>query len=80
MLIQDKAEYFKDTIRPQSYEFRKKKNRRPADQIDKEYLKLATALTFPKLEIMRDYGLGAFGYGDIKNKEIIIKNSESNIL
>ena len=35
--MQEKAEYFKDSIRPENEEFKKKKVRRPADQIDKEY-------------------------------------------
>lgn len=51
------------------------------NKFDKEYLKLATALTFLKLEIMRDYGLGSYGYGNLNNeREIIVKNEITNLL
>ena len=51
-----------------------------SNKYDKEYLKLATALTFLKLEIMRDYGLGIYGFGTLNNdREIIVKN-EAGIL
>ena len=50
------------------------------NKYDKEFLKIATALTFLKLEIMRDYGLGEFGYGVLKNKEIIVKNEVGMLL
>ncbi len=51
-----------------------------SNKYDKDYLKLATALTFLKLEIMRDYGLGIYGFGILNNdKEIIVKN-EAGIL
>nr|WP_298993709.1 DUF4838 domain-containing protein [uncultured Polaribacter sp.] len=51
-----------------------------SNKYDNEFLKLATALTFLKLEIMRDYGLGKFGYGVLKNDEIIIKNEVGILL
>lgn len=48
---------------------------------DKAFLKIATALTFLKLEIMRSSGIGEFGYADInKSKEIIIKPEVSVLL
>ena len=51
------------------------------NKFDKEYLKLATALTFLKLEIMRDYGLGIYGYGTLnKDREIIVKNEITPLL
>ncbi|MFY9242665.1 MAG: DUF4838 domain-containing protein [Polaribacter sp.] len=51
------------------------------NKFDKEYLKLATALTFLKLEIMRDYGLGEYGFGYLnKNQEIIINNEVGPLL
>ncbi len=52
-----------------------------ANKFDKEYLKLATALTFLKLEIMRDYGFGVYGYGKLNSdKEIIVKNEAAQLL
>ncbi|APZ46805.1 hypothetical protein BW723_11145 [Polaribacter reichenbachii] len=52
-----------------------------SNKYDKEYLKLATALTFLKLEIMRDYGLGIYGFGTLNNKrEIIVKNDAGILL
>ena len=51
------------------------------NKYDQDFLKIATALTFLKLEIMRDYGLGEFGFATInKNKEIIIKKEASVLL
>lgn len=51
------------------------------NKFDKEYLKLATALTFLKLEIMRDYGLGSYGFGTLnKEREIIVKNEAALLL
>jgi hypothetical protein len=51
------------------------------NKFDKEYLKLATALTFLKLEIMRDYGLGIYGYGTLNtDKQIIVKNEITTLL
>ena len=51
------------------------------NKYDKEYLKIATALTFLKLEIMRDYGFGAYGYASLNNKnEIIVKNEVGKLL
>jgi hypothetical protein len=35
--MKERAEGFKDTIRPEHAEFRKKKNRRTSDEIHKEY-------------------------------------------
>lgn len=53
----------------------------PYNKFDKEYLKLATALTFLKLEIMRDYGLGIYGFGTLnKEREIIVKNEITMLL
>ncbi len=52
-----------------------------SNKFDKNYLKIATALTFLKLEIMRDYGFGIYGFGDLnENREIIIKNQAANLL
>lgn len=51
------------------------------NKFDKEFLKLATALTFLKLEIMRDYGLGIYGYGTLNNeRQIIVKNEITTLL
>ncbi|MHB0755862.1 DUF4838 domain-containing protein [Polaribacter sp. M15] len=51
------------------------------NKFDQEYLKLATALTFLKLEIMRDYGLGSYGYGILNSeRQIIVKNEISTLL
>ena len=51
------------------------------NKFDKDYLKIATALTFLKLEIMRDYGFGVYGYGTLnENQEIIVKNQAGNLL
>lgn len=53
----------------------------PYNKYDKEYLKLATALTFLKLEIMRDYGLGIYGFGTLnKEREIVVKNEITTLL
>lgn len=52
-----------------------------SNKYDKEYLKIATALTFLKLEIMRDYGFGVYGFATLnKNKEIIVKNDAGLLL
>ena len=51
------------------------------NKFDKDYLKLATALTFLKLEIMRDYGLGIYGFGTLnKDRQIIVKNDVGTLL
>lgn len=51
------------------------------NKFDKNYLKIATALTFLKLEIMRDYGFGIYGFATINNNnEIIIKNEAAALL
>ena len=51
------------------------------NKFDKDYLKIATALTFLKLEIMRDYGFGVYGYGTLnKNQEVIVKNEAATLL
>ena len=51
------------------------------NKFDKEYLKIATALTFLKLEIMRDYGFGLYGFATFNtNKEIIIKDDAAVLL
>ncbi|WP_439131619.1 DUF4838 domain-containing protein [Polaribacter sp.] len=52
-----------------------------SNKFDKEYLKLATGLTFLKLEIMRNYGLGIYGYGILNaNQQIIVKNEITSLL
>ena len=50
------------------------------NSLNPEFLKVATALTFLKLEIMRDYGLGKFGYGTLKDNQIIVKNEVGTLL
>ena len=51
------------------------------NQYDKDFLRIATALTFLKLEIMRDYGYGEFGFATLSsNNEIIIKNEVGKLL
>jgi hypothetical protein len=51
------------------------------NKYDKEFLKIATALTFLKLEIMRDYGYGEFGFATLNNnEEIIVKNEVGALL
>lgn len=51
------------------------------NKYDTEFLKIATALSFLKLEIMRDYGYGVYGFANLnKSKEIIIKNEVSLLL
>lgn len=51
------------------------------NKYDKDFLKIATALTFLKLEIMRDYGLGEYGFATInKDEKIIVKNEASVLL
>ena len=50
------------------------------NKYDKDFLKIATAFTFLKLEIMRDTGLGNYGYGKIKNESIIIDNEVGILL
>ena len=48
---------------------------------NKDFLKIATALTFLKLEIMRDFGIGNYGLATInKNNEIIVKNEVAILL
>ena len=52
-----------------------------SNKYDKEFLKIATALTFLKLEIMRDYGFGSYGFATLNNKnEIIVKNETGLLL
>ena len=51
------------------------------NKYDKDFLKIATALTFLKLEIMRDYGIGKYGFATInKDEEIIVKNEAAILL
>ena len=51
------------------------------NKFDKEYLKIATGLTFLKLEIMRDYGLGVYGFANLNtNNEIIVKDEARTLL
>jgi hypothetical protein len=51
------------------------------NKYDKEFLKIATALTFLKLEIMRDNGLGTYGFATIDNdQQIIVKNETALLL
>jgi hypothetical protein len=51
------------------------------NKYDKDFLKIATALTFLKLEIMRDNGIGTYGFATINNnKEIIVKNEAGMLL
>jgi hypothetical protein len=46
-----------------------------SNKYDKDFLKLATAFTFLKLEIMRDAGFGEYGFATLNsNNEIIVKN------
>ena len=47
---------------------------------DKDFLKIITALTFLKLEIMRDFGLGNYGFATINNNNEIIVKNEATIL
>jgi hypothetical protein len=52
-----------------------------ANKFDKDYLKTATALTFLRLEIMRDYGFGKYGFANFNtNNEIIVKNEAAILL
>lgn len=51
------------------------------NQHNKDYLKIATALTFLKLEIMRDYGFGVYGFATLnRDQEIIVKNEAAQLL
>ena len=51
------------------------------NKFDKEYLKLASALTFLILEIMRYNGLGKYGFGTLnEEKQIIVKAEITNLL
>ena len=51
------------------------------NKFDKDYLKIATGLTFLKLEIMRDYGFGSYGFGTLnEDNEIIVKNEAAVLL
>ncbi|MDD7913019.1 DUF4838 domain-containing protein [Polaribacter sp. MSW5] len=51
------------------------------NKYDKDYLRIATALTFLKLEIMRDSGIGTYGFATLNNnKEIIVKNEAALLL
>jgi hypothetical protein len=51
------------------------------NKYDKEFLRIATALTFLKLEIMRDYGIGVYGFATIDNDDqIIVKNEAAHLL
>ncbi len=52
-----------------------------ANKFDKEFLKLATSLTFLKLEIMRDYGFGKYGFAYLNDtNQIIVKNKVGGLL
>jgi hypothetical protein len=51
------------------------------NKYDKDFLKVATALSFLKLEIMRANGIGTYGFATINsNKEIIVKNETAILL
>lgn len=51
------------------------------NKYDKDYLKLATSLTFLRLEVMRDAGFGVYGFASLNNnQEIIIKNEVGSLL
>lgn len=51
------------------------------NKYDKDFLKIATGLTFLKLEIMRDAGIGKYGFATINNNdEIIVKNEAAKLL
>ncbi|UAM96736.1 DUF4838 domain-containing protein [Polaribacter litorisediminis] len=51
------------------------------NRFHKEYLKIATGLTFLKLEIMRDYGFGVYGFGVLnENNEIVVKDEIAVLL
>ena len=51
------------------------------NKYDKDYLRIATALTFLKLEIMRDSGIGTYGFANLNNEqEIIVKNEAALLL
>jgi len=47
---------------------------------NENFLQIASALTFLKLEVMRDYGFGTYGYGDLYNNEIRVKNEVRTLL
>lgn len=51
------------------------------NKLDKEYLRIATGLTFLKLEIMRNFGLDKDGFGVLtENNEISVKEEISILL
>jgi hypothetical protein len=51
------------------------------NKYDKDFLKLATAFTFLKLEIMRDAGFSEYGFATLNgNDEIIVKNEIGTLL
>ncbi|WP_105045166.1 DUF4838 domain-containing protein [Polaribacter gangjinensis] len=51
------------------------------NKYDKDFLKLATAFTFLKLEIMRDAGFSEYGFASLNgNDEIIVKNEIGTLL
>ncbi|MAD98039.1 MAG: hypothetical protein CMB99_12000 [Flavobacteriaceae bacterium] len=51
-----------------------------SNQYNQNYLQIATALTFLKLEIMRDYGFGKYGYARLFNNEIRVKSEIGTLL
>jgi len=46
----------------------------------KQFLKLATSLTFLKLDIMRNYGIGEYGFATIDANDKISVKEETNLL
>lgn len=51
-----------------------------SNKYDKDFLKIATALTFLNLEIMRDAGFGEYGFASLNNNDEIIVKNEVGIL
>jgi hypothetical protein len=51
------------------------------NKYDKEFLRIATGLTFLKLEVMRDNGAGDYGFATIDDdQQIIVKNEAALLL
>jgi len=50
------------------------------NKYDIDFRKIATALTFLKLEVMRVYGIGTYGFATINNNEEIIVKNEAGIM
>ncbi|WP_407675516.1 DUF4838 domain-containing protein [Polaribacter glomeratus] len=50
------------------------------NKYDKDFLKIATALTFLKLEIMRDNGVGTYGFATLDSENQIIVKNETILL